>query len=119
MRGSPETLRHADGSSAKPQLPALDELPQRLAVEADPAAAKCLVLCWHVTDMAVDIGEDDIEVLNDPVVFVVVRDLELDRERAVRSRLVLADETVRLKPAGERGFGDRGGIGFFRRNLVG
>ena len=34
-----------------------------------------------------------------------MRHLELDRQRAVRAR-VLADEAIRLQPSGERGFSD-------------
>ena len=40
-------------------------------------------------------------------ILVVGRGLELDRERAVRAVVVLADEAVSLKPAGKSGLGDR------------
>ena len=53
----------------------------------------------------VDVRQGDVQILHDPGVLVVVGDLELDRERAVRALVVLADEAVGLQPARERGLG--------------
>src|SRR5207249_7946959 len=53
--------------------------------------------------MPVYLRQRDFEIVRNPEVLVLVGDLELDRQRTVRSGLVLTDEAVCLKPAGESG----------------
>ena len=90
--------------AAGSRLPALDEVAKRLAVEADPPHLDLL----RVGDphLAMHVGQGDVEVLHHPGVLVVVGDLELDRQGAVRPALVLTDEAVGLQPAGKCRLGD-------------
>ena len=57
------------------------------------------VLGFDVSHVPVDFREHEVEMADHPVVLVVRRDLELDRQRAIGPGLVLTDETIRLEPA--------------------
>src|SRR5262245_26120507 len=65
------------------------------------------VLPLDVANLAVDVRERDAGVRVDPSEFVLVGDLELERQRAIRSVLVLPNETVSLEPTGQCRFGCR------------
>ena len=109
VRRGPQLVGTRHLGAAREQVPALDErrrAPRRRAGCAAPATSSVSAsrtLRWTS-------GQRDVEVLLDPRALVVVGDLELDRQRAVRAVVVLADEAVGLQPAGERRLGDLDGV---------
>ena len=98
VRSRPETLGDANVGSSIEQSPALDEVPHDFAVDANPLNPDLLRRC--VSHLDVDVRQSDVEVLHHPGVFIVVGDLKLDSQGAVRAGFVLADEAVGLEPTG-------------------
>ena len=82
----------------------VDETPENLAVEPDAATVEIGAFVCEPTVLAMHLREQGIEVVRHPRLLGVGDGHGLDRQRAIRAVVVLADEPIGLQPTSERCF---------------
>src|SRR5262245_49242504 len=113
LEHAPEIRRHSvvgrrqdgpwrpDLGAATQQLVLLYERTQDFPIQADTTDLETGILAFDVGRLRMDVREDGLQMVEDPLMFLGAVRHEFDGQRAVGPILVPSDETVALQPAGE------------------